>query len=218
MKPQNSLSIQAVSLSIIILIIFVSLIVWQVAGDTPNLSTDSVVSYSATGGTSLMTHEKISLRIAGNYSDSTVAGRAVNNQDAVIPTFLSEISAESSLLGVTSMAVESSSRASDTGLNGNKPAELRYSIHINPRTREDTYAHGTVNVIFLGEIREATGNTGFDGIYYSGDRRRDQDDRAWNENYWDKPARITGYSDKTTVSGGILDLSKQFEYISHISV
>ncbi|MBN1166881.1 MAG: hypothetical protein JXA44_07085 [Methanospirillaceae archaeon] len=218
MKSQSFFYNQTVRRGIIILFVLVSLIGWQVTGDDPNLSTDSVVSYSATGGTSLMTHETISLRIAGNYSDSMVTGRSVSNQNTVIPAFMSEIHAESSLLGVTSMAAESSSRASDTGLNGNKAAGLRYSIHINPRTREDTYANGTARVIFLSEIREAAGSIGSDGIYYSGNRRTDPDDRTWDENYWDKAARTTKYADITTVSGGILDLSKKFEYVSRISV
>lgn len=192
---------------------------WSAAGDNSNMQSDSILMYAAAGGTGMMSHEKISLTVAGNYSDSGLTGQPVfgRNPRSVLPAFRSEVSAESTLLGVKSMAVQSSSSATDTGSEAFVPAEVHYSIHIDPLSGMDSYAEGVVSVVFKGEIQEAAGSTGFDGVYYTDDDRG-QNMNPWNSNYWDKPARMTSYIEKTTVAGGITDLSKTFDYYSQVSL
>ena len=193
---------------------------WPAAGDDTKMQSDSILTYAAAGGTGMMSHEKISLIVAGNYSDSGLAGRPVfgRNPHSVLPAFQSKVSAESTLLGVQSMAVQSSSSATDTASEAFVPAEVHYSIHIDPLSGLDSYAQGVVSVVFKGEIQEAAGSTGFDGIYYTGDDITGQNTNPWNRNYWDDPARITSYIDRITVAGGITDLSKTFDYISQVSL
>lgn len=192
----------------------------SVAGEDTNLASDSILTYTAHGGTGLIAQEKISLAVSGNYSSGEQMRQSLHSDDQhqVVPAFWSRASAESLLLGVSDMAVQTSSAVTDTGFSAKTPATLHYSIHIDPISGSDSFAQGQVSVVFRGEILKAADSTSFDGIYYSGEEGVNTDSNPWNRNYWDEPARKTSYIERTTIAGGILALSKTFDYHSRISL
>ena len=181
-----------------------------------NLETDKILTYESIDGSTLAASERISMQICGNFSDTAASTRCVFGQsnNAVNPAFCNTVTAESNLIGVTSMSAQTTMNARFTASNADVPAALSYKIDVSPNAASGAeYAMGTVQTEFTARIMEANDRLDDNQVYY--DPAHTADPFA---NYWDDPARITTFSDKTMVSGGITRVTKAFNYQSGMSL
>ena len=179
-----------------------------------NLETDSILTYESIDGSTLMALERASMDIVGNYQNTENVMRCVfaSNDNTYVPAFCNKVTAESSLMGVTSMAVQSTLELRDTAPTTDVGGELRYKLNVDPVSGQD-YANGVVNAEFTASIREANDflDTNDDDTYYMPGAT------DWNRNYWDDEARVTNYDDSETIIGGITRLTKDFSYNSQVT-
>lgn len=188
-----------------------------------NLETDKILTYESIDGSTLLSSERISMEICGNFSDTAGSSRCVFGQgaNAVNPAFCNTITASSDLIGVTSISAQTSMNARFTASSADVPAALKYNIDVSPNAASGAeYAMGTVQTEFTARIMEANGVLDINGraagtgsTYF--DPAHTTDPFA---NYWDNSARITTFSDKTMVSGGITRVTKGFNYLSGMNL
>ncbi|MBN1166790.1 MAG: hypothetical protein JXA44_06625 [Methanospirillaceae archaeon] len=181
-----------------------------------NLQTDKILTYESIDGSTLAASERISMEICGNYSDTAGLTRCVfgSGNRAVNPAFCNIVTAESNLIGVTSISAQTSMDARFAASDADIPAALSYKIDVSPNTASGAeYAMGTVETEFSARIMEANDRLDDNHVYY--DPAHTADPFA---NYWDDSARITTYSDRTMVSGGITRVTKAFAYQSGMSL
>jgi len=180
--------------------------------DQYNLDTDSVVTYQTDGlGSTLAMNEKVTIDVAGNYSNTAANMRCVfaSAANTVIPAFCNVVSAESKLSGVTSMAFQTGVEARDTAASADTPMELNYNINVDPNASTGSeYADGSVMVKLSASIMEANGYRSTLDFYDTNPLTID----AASTGTYDNVARRTSYTDKVTVTGGITKLQKSFSY------
>jgi hypothetical protein len=163
-----------------------------------NFKTDKVVTYESAEGSHLMADESL-MSTGGNYSDSNGIGRCVfaSGSSAAAPAFCNTVRARSTLINVNSAQYSTSAKARIVAADGSVPSALSYRIALTPNPSSGLgYAIGTVTTEFSADIMEARS----DGVS------------------WNRTSSTNSMKDKATVTGGIIQFSKAFDYQSGLSV
>jgi len=164
-----------------------------------NFKTDKVVTYESAEGSHLMADESLIMSTGGNYSDSKGIGRCVfaSGSSAAAPAFCNTVRARSTLINVNSAQYSTSAKARIVAADGSVPSALSYRIALTPNPSSGLgYAIGTVTTEFSADIMEARS----DGVS------------------WNRTSSTNSMKDKATVTGGIIQFSKAFDYQSGLSV
>ncbi len=164
-----------------------------------NFKTDKVVTYESSAGSHLLADESLIMSTGGNYSDSNSIGRCVfaSSSQAAAPAFCNTVRARSALVNVNSAQYSTSSKVRIVAADGSVPSALSYQIALTPNPASGrSYAIGSVTTEFSADIMEARDS----GVS------------------WNRTSVRNRMKDKATVSGGIIQFSKAFDYQSGLSL
>lgn len=160
-----------------------------------NLGTQKVLTYTGIEGSHMVGEESYTLSVAGSAKNADDNIRCVFSQaQAVMPSFCNIVTAKSSLVNINSAQISTRGGVRAVGSSGDTPANLFYQIAVTPDSNSGTgFAEGTVKTTFAGSIMEG----------------RDGSDANWN-----KTSAENSWKDSTTVTGGIKNFQKSFDYLS----
>ena len=132
------------------------------------------------------------LDVAGNYEKAADSIRCVfaSAKSEYFPAFCNVVKAKSELVNINSAQVSTKGSARAVAATGDIPAALNYQIAVTPDSNSGSgFADGTVKTMFGGSIMEARGNS-------------------------QKPAATNNWKDTASVTGGIKNFQKTFNYES----
>ena len=157
-----------------------------------NLEVEKVLTYASTEGAHLVGAEEWILDVAGNYEKAADSIRCVfaSAKSEYFPAFCNVVKAKSELVNINSAQVSTKGAARGVASSGDVPAMLNYQIAVTPDSNSGSgFADGTVKTLFGGSIMEA------------------------RENY-EKPSATNNWKDTASVTGGIKNFQKTFNYES----
>jgi hypothetical protein len=157
-----------------------------------NLEVEKVLTYASTEGAHLVGAEEWILDVAGNYEKAADSIRCVfaSAKSEYFPAFCNVVKAKSELVNINSAQVSTKGSARAVAATGDIPAALNYQIAVTPDSNSGSgFADGTVKTMFGGSIMEARGNS-------------------------QKPAATNNWKDTASVTGGIKNFQKTFNYES----
>lgn len=157
-----------------------------------NLEVEKVFTYASTEGAHLVGAEEWILDVAGNWEDVAGTIRCVfaSAKTDYFPAFCNVVKAKSELVNINSAQVSTKGAARSVAATGDIPAMLNYQIAVTPDSNSGSgFADGTVKTFFGGSIMEA---------------------RAKNQ----IPSATNNWKDSASVTGGIKNFQKTFNYES----
>lgn len=157
-----------------------------------NLEVEKVLTYASTEGAHLVGAEEWTLDVAGNYELAADSIRCVfaSATTEYFPAFCNVVKAKSELVNINSAQVSTKGSARAVAASGDIPAALAYQIAVTPDSNSGSgFADGTVKTLFGGSIMEA---------------------RAKNQ----IPSATNNWKDSASVTGGIKNFQKTFNYES----
>jgi len=157
-----------------------------------NLEVEKVFTYASTEGAHLVGAEEWTLDVAGNYEKAADSIRCVfaSAKSTYFPAFCNVVKAKSELVNINSAQVSTKGAARAVAATGDIPAALNYQIAVTPDSNSGSgFADGTVKTMFGGSIMEARGTS-------------------------QKPAATNNWKDTASVTGGIKNFQKTFNYES----
>jgi len=157
-----------------------------------NLEVEKVFTYASTEGAHLVGAEEWTLDVAGNYEKAADSIRCVfaSAKSTYFPAFCNVVKAKSELVNINSAQVSTKGSARAVAASGDVPAALAYQIAVTPDSNSGSgFADGTVKTMFGGSIMEARGTS-------------------------QKPAATNNWKDTASVTGGIKNFQKTFNYES----
>jgi hypothetical protein len=163
-----------------------------------NLQTSKTLTYATdtNTGSVLQASESITMDIMGNSTptDDVIACPFGPSASAYYPAFCNVVYAKSSVMGMTTGAVSSSTNARMVSATADAPAALEYSFDVKPDESAGTgYAAGTFGTEFGVSIREARGNG-------------------------TSPSALNVYTDKSLANGLVAKFHKDYVYRSGFRV
>jgi len=160
-----------------------------------NLETEKVLTYESTEGSHLTGAESYSLDVAGNYEKTADTIRCVfaSSSSDYLPAFCNVVKAKSELININSAQISTKGSVRSVAASANVPAGLSYEIAVTPNSNSGSgFADGTVKTFFGGSIMEARGKN-------------------------QEPSATNSWKDSSSVSGGIKNFQKTFNYESGFS-
>ena len=160
-----------------------------------NLQVEKVLTYASTEGAHLNGAESWTLDVAGNYAETADSIRCVfaEAESDIFPAFCNVVKAQSELVNINSAQISTKGALRGVAETGDVPAALSYQIAVTPDSNSGSgFADGTVKTKFSGSIMEA---------------------RSDNE----EPSATNTWKDAASVSGGIKNFQKTFNYESGFS-
>jgi len=157
-----------------------------------NLEVEKVMTYASTEGAHLVGAEEWTLDVAGNWEKSADTIRCVfaSSASEYFPAFCNVVKAKSELVNINSAQISTKGAARSVANEGTIPAMLNYQIAVTPDSNSGSgFADGTVKTMFGGSIMEA----------------REKSDKTSATNNW---------KDSASVTGGIKNFQKTFNYES----
>lgn len=157
-----------------------------------NLEVEKVFTYASTEGAHLVGAEEWILDVAGNWEAAADSIRCVfaSAKSDYFPAFCNVVKAKSELVNINSAQVSTKGAARSVAATGDIPAMLNYQIAVTPDSNSGSgFADGTVKTFFGGSIMEA---------------------RAKNQ----IPSATNNWKDSASVTGGIKNFQKTFNYES----
>jgi len=157
-----------------------------------NLEVEKVFTYASTEGAHLVGAEEWTLDVAGNWENTADSIRCVfaAAKTPKFPAFCNVVKAKSELVNINSAQVSTKGAARAVAASGDIPAALAYQIAVTPDSNSGSgFADGTVKTLFGGSIMEARGKN-------------------------DKPSATNNWKDSASVTGGIKNFQKTFNYES----
>ncbi|QXO93861.1 hypothetical protein KSK55_10945 [Methanospirillum purgamenti] len=157
-----------------------------------NLEVEKVLTYASTEGAHLVGAEEWTLDVAGNWETSADTIRCVfaSSASEYFPAFCNVVKAKSELVNINSAQISTKGAVRSVANEGTIPAMLNYQIAVTPDSNSGSgFADGTVKTMFGGSIMEA----------------RDKNDQTSATNNW---------KDSASVTGGIKNFQKTFNYES----
>jgi len=157
-----------------------------------NLEVEKVLTYASTEGAHLVGAEEWTLDVAGNYQKTADSIRCVfaSSQSTYFPAFCNVVKAKSELVNINSAQVSTKGSARAVAASGDIPAALAYQIAVTPDSNSGSgFADGTVKTLFGGSIMEARGKM-------------------------QVPSATNNWKDTASVTGGIKNFQKTFNYES----
>jgi len=157
-----------------------------------NLEVEKVFTYASTEGAHLVGAEEWTLDVAGNWERTADSIRCVfaSSKYEYFPAFCNVVKAKSELVNINSAQVSTKGSARAVAASGDIPAALAYQIAVTPDSNSGSgFADGTVKTLFGGSIMEA---------------------RAKNQ----IPSATNNWKDSASVTGGIKNFQKTFNYES----
>ena len=157
-----------------------------------NLEVEKVFTYASTEGAHLVGAEEWTLDVAGNWEKTADSIRCVfaSAKTDYFPAFCNVVKAKSELVNINSAQVSTKGAARSVAATGDIPAMLNYQIAVTPDSNSGSgFADGTVKTFFGGSIMEA---------------------RAKNQ----IPSATNNWKDSASVTGGIKNFQKTFNYES----
>ena len=157
-----------------------------------NLEVEKVFTYASTEGAHLVGAEEWILDVAGNWEAAADSIRCVfaSAKTDYFPAFCNVVKAKSELVNINSAQVSTKGAARAVAATGDIPAMLNYQIAVTPDSNSGSgFADGTVKTLFGGSIMEA---------------------RAKNQ----IPSATNNWKDSASVTGGIKNFQKTFNYES----
>lgn len=157
-----------------------------------NLEVEKVLTYNSVEGAHLIGGEEWILDVAGNYEKSADNIRCVfaAAQSEYFPAFCNVVKAKSELININSAQISTKGQARAVAATSDIPAALNYQIAVSPDANTGSgFADGTVKTLFGGAIMEARGTS-------------------------QKPAATNNWKDEASVTGGIKNFQKVFNYES----
>ena len=157
-----------------------------------NLEVEKVMTYASTEGAHLVGAEEWTLDVAGNWEKSADTIRCVfaSSASEYFPAFCNVVKAKSELVNINSAQVSTKGAVRSVANEGTIPAMLNYQIAVTPDSNSGSgFADGTVKTMFGGSIMEA----------------REKNEKTSATNNW---------KDSASVTGGIKNFQKTFNYES----
>ena len=157
-----------------------------------NLEVEKVFTYASTEGAHLVGAEEWILDVAGNWEKAADSIRCVfaSAKTDYFPAFCNVVKAKSELVNINSAQVSTKGAARSVAATGDIPAMLNYQIAVTPDSNSGSgFADGTVKTFFGGSIMEA--------------REKNQ-----------IPSATNNWKDSASVTGGIKNFQKTFNYES----
>ncbi len=157
-----------------------------------NLEVEKVLTYNSVDGSHLVGAEEWSLDVAGSFEPSGNSIRCVFAQASseTFPAFCNVVKARSELININSAQISTKGSARGVAATGDIPSALSYQIAVTPDSGSGSgFAEGTVKTLFAGSIMEA------------------RDDHL-------TPSATNNWKDSTSVTGGIKNFQKSFNYES----
>lgn len=157
-----------------------------------NLEVEKVFTYASTEGAHLVGAEEWTLDVAGNWERTADSIRCVfaSSKYEYFPAFCNVVKAKSELININSAQVSTKGSARAVAASGDIPAALAYQIAVTPDSNSGSgFADGTVKTLFGGSIMEARGKN-------------------------DIPSATNNWKDSASVTGGIKNFQKTFNYES----
>lgn len=157
-----------------------------------NLEVEKVFTYASTEGAHLVGAEEWILDVAGNWEAAADSIRCVfaSAKSNYFPAFCNVVKAKSELVNINSAQVSTKGAARSVAATGDIPAMLNYQIAVTPDSNSGSgFADGTVKTFFGGSIMEA--------------REKNQ-----------IPSATNNWKDSASVTGGIKNFQKTFNYES----
>jgi len=161
-----------------------------------NLEVEKVLTYASTEGAHLVGSEAWSLDVAGNYEKSADSIRCVfaAASSTYFPAFCNVVKAKSELVNINSAQISTKGSARAVAATGDVPAALSYQIAVTPDSNSGSgFADGTVKTLFGGSIMEARGKN-------------------------QVPSATNTWKDTASVTGGIKNFQKTFNYESGFTI
>ena len=134
----------------------------------------------------------MTLDVAGNWEKTADSIRCVfaAAKTEYFPAFCNVVKAKSELVNINSAQVSTKGSARAVAATGDIPAMLNYQIAVTPDSNSGSgFADGTVKTLFGGSIMEARGKN-------------------------DIPSATNNWKDSASVTGGIKNFQKTFNYES----
>ncbi len=157
-----------------------------------NLEVEKVLTYASTEGAHLVGAEEWTLDVAGNWQATADTIRCVfaAAKSEYFPAFCNVVKAKSELVNINSAQVSTKGSARAVAATGDIPAALSYQIAVTPDSNSGSgFADGTVKPLFGGSIMEARGKS-------------------------ETPSATNNWKDTASVTGGIKNFQKTFNYES----
>lgn len=157
-----------------------------------NLEVEKVLTYASTEGAHLVGAEEWTLDVAGNWEKTADSIRCVfaSASSQYFPAFCNVVKAKSELVNINSAQVSTKGSARAVAASGDIPAALAYQIAVTPDSNSGSgFADGTVKTLFGGSIMEARGKM-------------------------QVPSATNNWKDTASVTGGIKNFQKTFNYES----
>lgn len=157
-----------------------------------NLEVEKVLTYASTEGAHLVGAEEWTLDVAGNWEKTAGSIRCVfaEASSKYFPAFCNVVKAKSELVNINSAQVSTKGAARSVAATGDIPAMLNYQIAVTPDSNSGSgFADGTVKTMFGGSIMEARGKN-------------------------QVPSATNNWKDTASVTGGIKNFQKTFNYES----
>jgi len=161
-----------------------------------NLEVEKVLTYASTEGAHLTGAESWTLDVAGNYKETADTIRCVfaSSASKYFPAFCNVVKAKSELVNINSAQISTKGALRGVAATGDVPAALSYQIAVTPDSNSGSgFADGTVKTMFGGSIMEA----------------RDKNQ---------KPSATNSWKDTASVTGGIKNFQKTFNYESGFTI
>jgi len=166
------------------------------AAGVNNLETEKVLTYASTEGAHLTGAEAWSLDVAGSYDKTADTIRCVfaSSSSKWFPAFCNVVKAKSELVNVNSAQISTKGAARAVASTGDVPAALSYQIAVTPDSNSGSgFADGTIKTMFGGSIMEARANHL-------------------------EPSATNSWKDTASVTGGIKNFQKTFDYTSGFTI
>jgi len=160
-----------------------------------NLEVEKVLTYESIEGSHLNGAESYTLDVAGNYKATEDSIRCVfaSASSDYLPAFCNVVKAKSELINVNSAQISTKGAVRGVAATADVPAALSYQIAVTPDSNSGSgFADGTIKTFFGGSIMEA----------------RDKNQVPSATNTW---------KDTASVTGGIKNFQKTFNYESGFS-
>ncbi|MDX8549122.1 hypothetical protein KHC33_16050 [Methanospirillum sp. J.3.6.1-F.2.7.3] len=157
-----------------------------------NLEVEKVLTYASTEGAHLVGAEEWTLDVAGNYELAADTIRCVfaSSASEYFPAFCNVVKAKSELVNINSAQISTKGAVRSVANEGTVPAMLNYQIAVTPDSNSGSgFADGTVKTMFGGSIMEARGTN-------------------------DETSATNNWKDSASVTGGIKNFQKTFNYES----
>lgn len=161
-----------------------------------NLNNEKVLTYVSTEGSHLVGSEEWTLDVAGHYESNTDKIRCVfaSTADEIFPAFCNVVKAKSEIINMNNGKISTKGSSRAIADSNDIPASLNYQIAVTPNSYSgEGFADGTVKTLFSGSIMEA--------------RNRNNNQSATNT-----------WKDSASVTGGITQFQKAFNYESGIQI